>query len=128
MKTSSYEEKIINILLKNNISFVREKTFSDLKHNLFRFDFYIPSKNIIIEMDGQYHWQPIRGRTALLKQQEHDRIKNSWCLTHDVILYRIPYWKINDINTFQDICKKEFLVTSKWHNDELIPPKNKKRN
>lgn len=126
MKTSSYEEKIIKILLKGRISFVREKTFSDLKHGLFRFDFYIPSKKIIIEMDGQYHWLPIHGRAALLKQQEHDRIKNSWCLTHDMTLYRIPYWKLNEIETFQDICRQDFLVQSKWHNDDLFPPKMEK--
>lgn len=53
---SSYESQIINILKKDGIKFYREKTFSDLKHGLFRFDFYIFNLNgspAIIEVDGE---------------------------------------------------------------------------
>jgi hypothetical protein len=53
---SKYEEQIIKILKKEKISFQREKTFSDLKHGLFRFDFYIPNlqgAQAIIEVDGE---------------------------------------------------------------------------
>lgn len=124
MKTSSYEESIIRLLLKHKIKFFREKTFSDLKHGTFRFDFYLTQpKPILIEIDGQYHFQPIRGRAALLKQQEHDRIKNSWSLAHDIPLYRIPYWEIGNLKTFEDLLQDKFLVRSKWHNDNLVPPK-----
>ena len=49
------EEKISNILKENNIYFEREKSFADLKHGLFRFDFYLPNNNIIIEFDGEQH-------------------------------------------------------------------------
>ena len=124
MKTSSYEEQIIQLLLKNKIRFSREKTFKDLKHGNFRFDFYITSpREMLIEVDGQYHFHPIRGRAALLKQQEHDRIKNSWSLTHGIPLYRIPYWELPQIKSFEDLTQKKFLVQSKWHNDNLILPK-----
>ena len=53
---SSYENQVINILKAAKINFQREKTFSDLKHGLFRFDFYISNLNgatIIIEVDGE---------------------------------------------------------------------------
>ena len=53
---SSYENKIIDILKKDKIKFYREKTFSDLKHGLFRFDFYIfdlYGAPTIIEVDGE---------------------------------------------------------------------------
>ena len=53
---SSYEEKTIELLKKSKIKFIREKTFKDLKNGNLRFDFYIPDKNTIIEIDGQYHW------------------------------------------------------------------------
>jgi hypothetical protein len=123
---SSYEEIILKILLKANVYVVREKTFSDLKKGSFRFDFYIRLNNVFycIEIDGQYHFHPIRGRQALLKQQEHDRIKNSYCLANDINLYRIPYWEINNIKSVSDILNEKYHVINKWHNDNLkIPAK-----
>jgi hypothetical protein len=49
---------------------VREKTFSDLKHGLFRFDFYIYNLDgapAIVEVDGEQHFKPIYGRQSFLK-------------------------------------------------------------
>lgn len=121
---SKYEEQIIVILKHSKIKFQREKTFSDLKHGLFRFDFYIPSLNdrpIIIEVDGEQHFKPIYGRQSFLKGQEHDRRKNSYCLANNIPLYRIPYWEIKNLRTADDIFKDEFLVKTRWHNDYLSP-------
>ena len=123
MKASSYEEKVIQLLKQSGIKFQREKTFSDLKGGSFRYDFYLPSRQCILEIDGQYHWKPIRGRAALLKQQEHDRIKNSYCLAHNIPLYRIPYWEMDKISNSFDLFKNQYRVSSKWHNDYLKPPK-----
>ena len=123
MKTSSYEEKTIKLLKQARINFQREKTFSDLKKGFFRYDFFIPSKNILLEIDGQYHWKPIRGHAALLKQQENDRMKNSYCLANNITLYRIPYWELEKCTSAADFFQSKFRVTSKWHNDYLIPPK-----
>lgn len=123
MKASSYEEKVIQLLKQSGIKFQREKTFSDLKRGSFRYDFYLPSRQCIIEVDGQYHWKPIRGRSALLKQQEHDRIKNSYCLAHNIPLYRIPYWEMDKISCSFDLFKNQYRVSSKWHNDYIKPPK-----
>lgn len=120
---SKYEDKIIHILRAASVRFVREKTYPDLYLGRYRFDFYIPSMNILIEVDGQYHWKSVRGRAALLKQQEHDRRKNSYCLAHNIPLYRIPYWDINKISTIDDIFKAKYLVKSKFHNDLLKVPK-----
>ena len=119
---SKYEDYVINILKEARISFFREKTFSDLKHGLFRFDFYIPNLQgvpAIIEVDGEQHFKPIYGRQSFLKGQEHDRRKNSYCLANNIPLYRIPYWKIKNLRTADDIFKDEFLVRTRWHNDRL---------
>lgn len=121
---SSYESQIINILKSEKIKFQREKTFSDLKHGLFRFDFYIPDLQgapVIIEVDGEQHFKSIYGRQAFLKGQEHDRRKNSYCLANNIPLYRIPYWEIKNLKTVDDIFKDEFLVKTRWHNDHLSP-------
>lgn len=58
---SSYEEYILKILKSNNIKFIREATFSDCRGGKYRFDFYLKDRNILLEVDGQYHFQPIRG-------------------------------------------------------------------
>lgn len=127
MKTSSYEEKVIQLLKQANIKFQREKTFSDLKGGSFRYDFYLPELNICIEVDGEQHFKQVtrfqKTRTDLLKQKEHDRIKNSYCLAHNIPLYRIPYWEIKLISCANNFFKSKFEVKSKWHNDYLTPPK-----
>jgi hypothetical protein len=67
---SKGENKIIDLLNAAHINFEREKTFSDLKHGLFRFDFYIYNLNgapAIVEVDGEQHFKPIYGRQAFLK-------------------------------------------------------------
>ena len=121
------EEKISNILKENNIYFEREKSFADLKHGLFRFDFYLPNNNIIIEFDGEQHWNFVKHfyktRQDFMRAQENDRRKNSYCLANSIKLYRIPYWELNNINTLKDLFQTKFLVTTKWWNDFLKPPK-----
>ena len=122
-KMSKNEEKIVKILLQEKVSFIREKTFQDLKKGKFRFDFYLPKENIIIEIDGEQHFKQIKKfqktRQDFLKQQERDRRKNSYCLANNIPLYRIPYWEIENINCFKQLIKKDFLVKNKWHNDNL---------
>ena len=121
---SKYEDNVISILKKGKIRFIREKTFSDLKHGLFRFDFYIfnlQGAPAIVEVDGEQHFKPVYGRQAFLKGQEHDRQKNSYCLANNIPLYRIPYWEIKNLRTVNDIFKDEFLVKTRWHNDHLSP-------
>jgi predicted small secreted protein len=54
---SSYEWKVSKILKKLNIEFI--PYFRDHKCNYKvkqEFDFYLPNKNLIIEVDGQYHF------------------------------------------------------------------------
>lgn len=123
---SKNEEYIMNILLKENIHFEREKSFQDLKKGKYRFDFYIPNLNglqYIIEIDGEQHFQKVekfqKTKTDFLKQQEHDRIKDSYCLANNIFLYRIPYWELKNIHTFKDILNNRFKVKNKWHNDNI---------
>lgn len=123
---SKYEDQVIAILKQSRIKFLREKTFSDLKHGLFRFDFYIPDLQgapAIIEVDGEQHFKPIYGRQAFLKGQEHDRRKNSYCLANNIPLYRIPYWEIKSLRSVEDIFSDNFLVKNRWHNDQLKAPR-----
>lgn len=123
MKTSSLEEHIISVLKKEKIKFQREKTYPDLKFGYYRFDFFLPQYNLLIEVDGAQHYKFSKlfhkKRQDFLKAQERDRRKNSYALSHNIPLYRIPYFEIENINTFQDIFQDKFLVKDKWHCDNV---------
>lgn len=123
--SSSYEEQVISILKKEHIHFQREKSFKDLRKGKYRYDFYLPDQNIIVEVDGHYHFFPVRGEQELKKQREHDRRKNGYALAHDIALYRIPYWDLEsgDIKKYNDIIKTKYRVTTIWHNDRIKFPK-----
>ena len=125
MKTSKYEEQVIRLLRAAGVKFIREKTFSDLKGGRFRFDFYLPSFGCLLEIDGEQHFKQVtkfqRTRADFLKQQEHDRQKNSYCLANNITLFRIPYWELSNISQAKDLFQKKFRVFTKWHNDYLIP-------
>lgn len=118
---SSFEQKIYKILCQENLSFVQEKTFDDLARGRYRFDFYIPSLNICLEINGLQHYQYTKmfhkKRSDFTKAQERDRKKISYCLAHNIHLYCIPFWEIDHLSTFQDIISEKFFVKSKFHND-----------
>lgn len=57
---SKGENKIIDLLNASRIRFEREKTFSDLRHGKFRYDFYIKNlrgADCIIEFNGEQHYE-----------------------------------------------------------------------
>lgn len=87
-------------LTKQNIIFVKQYKFSDLKinnRNYLRFDFAIfnldMSLKFLLELDGEYHYKNIRGEQYLLHQQTNDEVKNNYCKEHNIKLIRIPYWE-----------------------------------
>lgn len=128
---SSFEQKIYKILKQENLSFVQEKQFKDCYNGLYRFDFYLPRKNILIEVQGPQHYEYTKifhkSRSDFLKAQERDRRKISYCLAQNIPLYCIPFWEIDDISTFKDIISPKFSVKSKFHNDEVWREHQKNR-
>ena len=61
---ATYAERLLKTFLTGKINFEFQKIiYTDNKH-FFIADFYIPSKNLIIELDGEYHDNA--------KQQEKD--------------------------------------------------------
>lgn len=123
MKTSSYEQKVIDILKKEKISFVREKSFSDLRGGSYRFDFYLPRFNACIEVQGRQHYEFTshfyRQKNEFWAAQLRDRRKISYCLANSISLYCIPFWEFDRIEDFYDLTQKKFLAKTKYHNDEV---------
>lgn len=99
-RVSRGEQKIIDILVDNNIPFVREYSTNDLGQ--FRFDFYLINEGYCIEYDGETHFKcNLHGwhdEEHFLKQQERDAIKNQWCRDNGVPLIRIPYTHYDKLN------------------------------
>ncbi len=117
---SKLETKVATLLKEANIKYEREKTYSDLKMGKFRYDFYLPDLNTIIEVNGQQHYYEVwGGRAGLLKQQENDRRKITYALANKIIMYSIPYWEIDKLETSDDLFNKKFLTKDKWFNDKI---------
>ena len=121
---SRYEEKVIALLQKGRYKFEREKRFGDLKKGRYRFDFYVVGGRAIpccVEVQGEQHYQLVRKfyrtRAEFVQAQERDRRKIVYCLTHNIPLYIIPYWELDNIQTAADLFNPRFRATSKWKND-----------
>lgn len=118
---SKVEDRFAQIFISANIPYVREKTFPELKNGILRYDFYLPTFNILVEIDSMLHFKPIpkfhKSKTDFTHAQQNDRLKNSFALSHNIKLYRIPEWEFQNIKTFADIIQDKFLVTTKWWND-----------
>ena len=89
------EQKIKKVLDSLNITYEAQKTFDDLKDNrLLSYDFYIPSQNILIEYQGQQHYQPVDhfgGTDRFAIQQKHDKLKSEYTKNHGYNLISVPY-------------------------------------
>lgn len=98
-KRSSFEEHIVRILEKHRIRFIEQYTYDNCIGvrgvNKTPFDFYLPDYNMLIEADGQQHFEIKFGRTEseFVDTQHNDAIKTKFCIDNNIPLIRIPYWK-----------------------------------
>lgn len=103
---SKGELAIARCLESHNISYVREKTFTDCRNQRpLPYDFYIPSHNLLIEYDGEQHFHPVRFPSQSKKTAEvqfkktciNDKIKTEFAVTKGICLLRIPYGNLHQI-------------------------------
>lgn len=114
---SKGEKRISKWLNLNNISYCREFVFNNLLSDLgnpLRYDFAIfdnvdkTQLNMLIEYDGKQHYEWVKGfytKQDFIKIQYHDKLKNDYCINHNIKLLRIPYW---DFDNIEEILDKEF--------------------
>ena len=118
-KKSKGEEFIEEFLISQNIQFEKEKWFNDLRsvnNRPLRFDFYLPTYNILIEFDGEQHYK--NNGYSSKEQFKRDCQKNNYCLNKGYKLYRIPYNERDNIkkwNNLNDLLNNKFLVTKTNH-------------
>jgi hypothetical protein len=112
----SYGEKSIRKYLEqNNINFIQEKTFPDLRGvggGLLRFDFFLPEYNTCVEFDGRQHFdkrycEEYFGNYKDIKL--HDYKKSKYCRKQGIKLIRIPYHQ-NYKNKILEILDLNLLI------------------
>lgn len=100
----SYGEKSIkNILDKLSINYEIQKIFNKCRLVLpLKFDFYLPDYNILIEYQGEQHYNTRNKKWCdtedkLSIRQKRDKIKEAYCQQSNIQLIIIPYWEFNHI-------------------------------
>jgi hypothetical protein len=111
---SKGEIKILNFIKKNNIECITQKMFDDCRNpktnRKLRFDFHIPSKNLLIEYDGIQHFEKgmtrnfITTEEDLIENQYKDKLKTEYAKSNNIKLLRIKYV---DLNKIDDILEKK---------------------
>ena len=110
-RLSKYEFKTIKYLDELNIEYKRQKRFKDCRNILpLPFDFYIKELNLLIEIDGEGHYEICYFNNCSKEDAEksfeltkiNDGIKNEYCKNNNIKLLRIPYWEFNN-DTYKEI-------------------------
>lgn len=104
---SKGELAVKNVLANKAVNFIQQKSFDDCINPetgaKLRFDFYLPDYNCCIEYDGEQHYSSGYGwnteeRFKDLKRR--DRIKDQYCIDHEISLYRISYLEYDNIENW----------------------------
>jgi very-short-patch-repair endonuclease len=113
-QNSKGEEYIKNYLERNQIKYIRQKSFDDCKYiNRLNFDFYLSDMNTCLEFDGLQHFEPVKefgGEKEFDLILKRDECKNKWCIENKVNLIRIRFDEFDKISEILDeklqfICK-----------------------
>lgn len=109
---SKGENKIKEILEKNDIKFKKQYSFCDLlneNNKKLLFDFAIfKDKLCLVEYDGMQHYQPIFGEEEHFKTTQYrDGLKNKYCKEHNIKLIRIKYTEYYNI---EEILKMHNII------------------
>ena len=110
------EMNIQRALQENNIKFEKQKTFENLKsakNYPYRYDFYLPEYNRLIEFDGEQHYSfhntGWATKEKFIQVQRSDQIKNEYAKNQGIDLVRIPYFEKNKI-TIDMILGNQYLL------------------
>ena len=133
-KGSLFEDDVYKILIELGLEVHREKTYNDLKYTRYlRYDFFIPSLNLLIEADGQQHYEEIDPWGTRHKIVLRDRIKNKYAFENSINLLRVQYFryynklKVENFKTLIKDIQCRYYETGSvklfncWNGSELIP-------
>jgi len=109
---SKLEEAVRKYLDKNNIKYDLYKTYNDLVDDRkLSYDFYLVDKNILIECQGQQHYEKVNWSGDLTEKQmkenlklqfKHDKLKREYAYKNNIKLVCLPYWEFDN---YENILK-----------------------
>lgn len=109
--------RVTQWLQKNKIEYTTEQRFEGLmgEFGYLRFDIWLPYYNIVIEVDGQQHYQAKRNDSieSFLKKRDYGRRKELFCLQHGMRLIRLVYDELPYLDRILG-----FLLTDGVNNNE----------
>lgn len=118
---SAGERRIEKYLEENKIDYIPQKTFDDLYGmggGLLLYDFYLPTFNLLIEYQGEFHDGSIRDsyQSPEKKQQqfEHDKRKKQYAKNNNIEFLEIWYQDYDNIECIINEKMKE--IVNKWLN------------
>ena len=124
---SKAERTMSNILTDNGIAHVQEHK---LPGAIYRYDFYLPKLNVLIELDGKHHHASIAfygGDKGLANMQRRDMLKNLLAVKHDIPLVRIKYTEFGCLHKafFRELSKiYKYRVKGKFYKCSEDLPKS----
>jgi flagellin-specific chaperone FliS len=75
-----------------------------------------------IEFNGEQHYKYTphfyKNQLDFRQAQGRDMRKITYCLAHNIPLYIIPFWEIDEITTARQLFQQKYLATSRWKNFE----------
>lgn len=115
-KHSKYEKRLISLLKENSIEYHYDYEFSGENTKTFKFDFFIPSRDLVIEVDGNQHFRPWKGKNItdpdLIKLYSrtvnNDKIKNEIMKRKNGLLF-IRIKSDCGFKNFDDILNSIFI-------------------
>lgn len=99
-KSSLGESKIRKFLEINRIDYSEQFKVED---STYRFDFYLPELEVLVEYDGEQHFRPVEffgGIDAFQRTRERDEEKNFLAKIKGFKLIRISYRNFDDLEVF----------------------------
>lgn len=122
VKQSCIAQLVEEWLKINNLCYIKEKTFAGcygVKRKLLQFDFYLPDYQCCIEVDGLQHYKPILWHGITKEEAENnfntikqnDNIKNDFCVNNNIVLIRLPFWKIEKSTEYKSVLEQFFFPT-----------------
>jgi hypothetical protein len=108
-RTSKGENTIRKWMDYNHVNYTFQKTFDDCRNpktnRKLKYDFYVPSKNLLIEFDGVQHFKCITTGKYTTTQRivddykYRDGVKTDYANIKNIKLLRIPYTDIKNLPT-----------------------------
>lgn len=110
---SKANDRFKRILEEDGIEFEQEKRLEGCKYKLpLRFDFYFPTLNILVELQGEQHYKKGRYKDAekyFELVRIRDQIKREYCKKNNIRLIEIHYCDFSE-KRMKEILKEEGII------------------